>query len=160
MTTYAEVHGATLIQYPYGFAQLQAENEFTNYGGNSDFVLIFPKTDTAVKNGYTLEPVTVLAQPTFDPATQVCTQNVLPTLVGGIWALGWTVAPMPADQLAAQLKTKAQAALDKSDVTILRCIENRVVVPAEWATYRKALRALVASGTGTMPTQPAYPQGT
>jgi hypothetical protein len=54
----------------------------------------------------------------------------------------------------------AQAALDKSDVTILRCAENGVAVPAAWAIYRAALRASVGGAPNSLPAQPAYPQGT
>lgn len=59
---------------------------------------------------------------------------------------------------------QAQAALDKSDVTILRCTENGVAVPSTWATYRAALRAIVRATIGDatqpLPTRPAYPSGT
>lgn len=59
---------------------------------------------------------------------------------------------------------QAQSALDKSDVTILRCTENSVTVPTAWATYRAALRAIVRATTGDatlpLPTRPAYPSGT
>lgn len=34
---YAEVNGDTLIKYPYNFDQLQAENPYTNFGGNYDY---------------------------------------------------------------------------------------------------------------------------
>lgn len=56
---------------------------------------------------------------------------------------------------------EAQAALRESDITIMRCYEHGVVVPAEWATYRAALRAIV-SGTSTqaLPAAPGYPVGT
>lgn len=60
-------------------------------------------------------------------------------------------------------KSQAQAALAESDKTILRCYENAVVVPAAWATYRKALRTIVGASSGTpgvLPTIPAYPAGT
>ena len=61
-------------------------------------------------------------------------------------------------------KAQAQALLDKSDVTMLRCTENGVSVPASWAVYRKALRAIVAATSGDitqpLPTTPAYPAGT
>lgn len=65
-----------------------------------------------------------------------------------------------ADQLKATLIAKAQSALDKSDVTIIRCMENDTSVPVEWAQYRETLREIVASGTGNVPAQPAYPKGT
>jgi len=100
MSTYAEVLGTTLIQYPYTFTQLQIENPYTNYGSNTDFVNIFPFTDTATKCGFTLVPVTILPQPTFDPLNQLCVENTTPTLVNGIWELGWTVAPMSTIQAA------------------------------------------------------------
>lgn len=58
--------------------------------------------------------------------------------------------------------------LDKSDKTILRCIENGVSIPASWVTYRQQLRAIIAAAGGIsdvvvtdpLPTPPAYPVGT
>jgi hypothetical protein len=63
---------------------------------------------------------------------------------------------------AAALRVAAQTALDKSDVTIIRCYEHAVAVPSEWTAYRAALRAIVAGGstTGALPTMPTYPVGT
>lgn len=64
---------------------------------------------------------------------------------------------------ALPLKSQAQTALDASEITMIRCVENSVTVPAAWATYRKALRAIL-NGTDTtstsLPTRPAYPAGT
>ena len=61
------------------------------------------------------------------------------------------------------LPSQAQAALNKSDVTVLRCISAGVVVPTEWQTYRIALRYII-NGTDTsstyLPTVPEYPSGT
>ena len=57
-------------------------------------------------------------------------------------------------------KFMAQMALDRSDLTILRCMENGISVPSDWTTYRSELRAIVKSGGSSMPTQPAYPTGT
>lgn len=54
-------------------------------------------------------------------------------------------------------------ALQISDITVLRCYENAVAVPAEWHTYRNALRVIVAATSGDasipLPTKPAYPTG-
>lgn len=67
-----------------------------------------------------------------------------------------------AARAAAALKVSAQDALDRSDITVLRCHENAVAVPAAWQTYRTELRAIV-SGTSPateLPARPEYPEGT
>lgn len=56
-------------------------------------------------------------------------------------------------------KTQAQAALDKSDTTVLRCVSAGITVPADWQAYRVALRSIVASGVGPLPVMPGYPAG-
>lgn len=63
----------------------------------------------------------------------------------------------------ATLQSNAKAALDKSDITVLRCTENNIPVPAAWATYRAELRAIISSQSGdatqALPVRPAYPEG-
>lgn len=63
-----------------------------------------------------------------------------------------------------ELQTDARKELSKSDITILRCIENSVTFPSSWATYRSSLRAIISSPTGDpslgLPTKPTYPAGT
>lgn len=109
MTFYAEVQGTTLIQYPYGLAQLQAENPETNFTG-LDPIAIFPQTQTAIANGYTLAPVTVAAPPVVNPLTQTLVQDALPTLISGVWTLGWTVVALSqAQQAVAQALAGQQA---------------------------------------------------
>lgn len=65
-----------------------------------------------------------------------------------------------AAQAILDLKSQAQKALDKSDLTALRCIKAGVTFPAEWQAYVKALRGVVDTGNGPLPSQPAYPAGT
>ena len=61
-------------------------------------------------------------------------------------------------------QSQAQILLDKSDITIARCVENVVAVPAAWATYRKSLRAITGASSGDptqpLPVTPSYPAGT
>lgn len=79
---------------------------------------------------------------------------------------GNTAAPAQTDPTAAWAAHQgaARVALDSSDVTMLRCLENAVAVPAEWIAYRKALRSILSSSGGDatqpLPTRPAYPAGT
>lgn len=66
-----------------------------------------------------------------------------------------------AAMVAKEIQTQAQAAITKSDISIIRCIEAGITVPAEWQEYRAALRAIISgSGTTTMPKMPDYPEGT
>ncbi len=65
--------------------------------------------------------------------------------------------------LAAANSAEAKALLDSSDITILRCAEHGVAVPAAWSAYRGALRAIVSSGSVPQdgwPSRPAFPAGT
>lgn len=61
---------------------------------------------------------------------------------------------------AAGRLAQAQAMLDASDITMIRCVEHGLAVPAEWSTYRTALRAVVAAGgASALPSKPSYPAG-
>ncbi|MBB2999638.1 hypothetical protein FHX57_001969 [Paraburkholderia tropica] len=71
---------------------------------------------------------------------------------------------MVAAQALAGFQQDALAAIAKSDITLLRCIEHGVSIPAEWVTYRAALRVIISAPAGTttitgLPTRPAYPSG-
>lgn len=59
-----------------------------------------------------------------------------------------------------QMKQGAYSALVNSDTTVLRCLAAGIAVPADWISYRAALRAIVTSGVGPLPTMPGYPAGT
>jgi hypothetical protein len=76
---------------------------------------------------------------------------------GGAWT--FTTPPAPS---APDTRIAAKLALDLSDITMIRCFEHSVAVPAAWTAYRATLRAIV-SGTSTtapLPAMPAYPAGT
>ena len=74
---------------------------------------------------------------------------------------GNTPLPYEPDPAIAQaaLRGAAQAALDKSDTTLMRCYEAGLAVPAEWATYRGQLRGIVSgkSLATELPVRPEYP---
>lgn len=107
--------------------------------------------------------VVTVAQTDYDLAMARASRETLNVVNGKI-----VIVPAPAPTLAEAWKayqTQAQAALDASDVTVLRCVEKAIVVPTEWATYRASLRAIVGATTlgdptQPLPTKPAYPAGT
>jgi hypothetical protein len=81
-------------------------------------------------------------------------------------AVGWAhdngtfTAPPPPPP--APLAPPAKAALDASDIVVLRCCEHGVAVPEEWRSYRAALREIVncASAATALPPTPEYPANT
>ena len=81
----------------------------------------------------------------------------------GTWSFSPPSGPS-ASSLWSDYQGSALAALNTTDATILRCAENAVAVPAAWASYRKALRAIVGAATGDptkpLPTRPCFPAGT
>jgi hypothetical protein len=82
-----------------------------------------------------------------------------------------TVDELQANAVAAEaaahlddFKQQALAAFPSADVTVLRCVEHGIAVPAEWVAYRAALRTIISAPRGTvvtgLPVKPAYPAGT
>ena len=69
-------------------------------------------------------------------------------------------APPVVEPIPPTLTQQANALLGKSDVTLARCYENGIPLPAEWVTYRQTLRSIVVSNMGTIPSTPAYPSNT
>ena len=171
MTTYAEVQGTTLILYPYLFSTLQNQNPYTNYGDNYDVAYWFPQTQTAIENGYTLAPVTILPKPSYDINSQTCTQNTNPTLVDGVWTLDWTVATMTPEQQAAynyqvkaQNKLQASNLLTNTDWTAIASVADPslsnpyLANQGAFLSYRSQVRAIAVNPPVTPVTSwPAVP---
>ena len=168
MTVYAEVQGNTLVQYPYTLGSLMAENPYTIFGSDPNIAEIFPETNIAIEKGYALQPVTFAAQPTYDPATQLCVQNSSPTLINNVWTLEWTVSQMTPDQETAwqtqqksNNKTQAQQLLSETDWSEIPSVTNTSNTPhlvnsADFVTYRNALRSIAVNPpvTAAWPTKP------
>ena len=144
---YAEVKGTDLIQYPYGFSQLQADNPYTNYGSNQDVAYWFPQTTTAIENGYTLAEVVLAPKPGYDPARQTCTQNSQPVLIDGVWTLGWQVTDFtPQEQKAYDdnqrqvNQQQASSLLSQTDWTTISTVAD----PAQSQPYLANQEAFIA----------------
>ena len=96
----------------------------------------------SVAPGYVSQPGESDPLPTWPPQP-----GELPSY--DVWALALANAPLVA---------QAQAALDKSDVQVLRCYEGGAPLPATWVAYRQQLRDIVSEkAAGPVPEHPAWP---
>jgi hypothetical protein len=166
MTTYAEVQGTTLILYPYLFSTLQEQNPSTNFGDNYDVAYWFPQTQTAIENNYSLAPVTILPQPGYDPSTEICVQDINPTLLAGVWTLGWTVTTMTPEQkddydqtIKDQNKQQAMRLLASTDWTAFPSVgdpaqsDPYLVNQSAFVAYRSQVRAIAVTPPTTLVTE-------
>lgn len=168
MTVFAEVHGDTLIRFPFTAASLREENPYTIYNTEPDLFTIFPQTDVAKKNGYSLVPVNYLPQPTYNPDTQICSQDAQPKFVNNEWVIDWAVTNMTPEQQQqvvnqklAAVKTKATGFLQATDWVEIPSVKDTTVTPhlvnqADFITYRLALRAIAVNPT-VLPNWPTIP---
>ena len=147
MSMYAEVHGSTLIRFPYTHGSLMEENPFTNYGNDPHLPSVFPTTETAVRRGYSLVEVTVQPEPTIDTRTQKLERQA-PSLKNGVWSIGWNVIQKSAQEMADEAAAKATAVRTDRNSRLSACDWTQLAdSPADdlaWATYRQALRDVPA----------------
>ena len=166
MTVYVEVKGTQIIQFPYTLGSLQAENPYTDFGPDPDIAAVFPQTQTAIDNGYTLAPVVYLPTPSYDPATQVAIQDSQPTLDNSTWEIGWTVrlmTPEEADAARNQVKAQASQLLSNTDWTSIPSVSD----PAQsnpflanqqaFLQYRNQVRAIAVNPPTYVSNWPVVP---
>lgn len=110
--------------------------------------------------------VTQVAEPT-DPSLVILGFDV--ENINDVWTQVWQTRAKTADELAADIRSQAQALLDESDNVAIRCIKAQVPYPTVWLNRDVALRLCVKNGTGSIPDYPrnddpeksiAYPAGT
>jgi hypothetical protein len=143
---YAETNGANLILYPYGFAQLQKQNPYTNYGDNQDVAYWFPQTEIAITTGNILSEVIIATKPIINEATQSVEEDT-PTLINEVWTQNWVVTTLTSDQQATLTTNESVKIRQQRDAKLTACdwtqtSDNPIANKTAWATYRQALRDL------------------
>jgi hypothetical protein len=114
----------------YSIGQLRRDNPNTS----------FPKSPSdALLADWGVYPYTVQDQPAVDYMTQTLTQTAL-TEVNGAWTQGWEVSKLPVEDAGRNIRAQRDYLLQDSDWIVSRSYERGEPVPADWATYRQALR--------------------
>jgi len=159
---FAEVNNQTVVTYPYDYDTLVKKNPSTRFP-QEDLVTLYQGTEANLA-GNELVRVVMADEPAYDKKTQTAVQDSQPSLVGGVWTLGWSIQTLSAED---------QAAKQTQQATIVRNDRNRRLsdtdwtqgkdipdnVSGVWVAYRQALRDVPAqSGFPWDVTWPAKPE--
>jgi hypothetical protein len=157
---FAEVNNQTVVTYPYDYDTLVKKNPSTRFP-QEDLLSMYQGTEDNLA-GNELVRVVTADEPSYDRKTQTVVLNSQPSLVNGVWTLGWSVQALSAEEQAEKQARQASIVrrdrnnrLTESDWTQ---IDDAPVDKQAWAAYRQALRDL-STQIGfpwevTWPTQP------
>lgn len=148
---FAEVNNQTVVTFPYDYDTLVKKNPSTRFP-QEDLLSMYQGTKDNLA-GNELVRVVMADEPSYDKKTQTAVLNSQPSLVNGVWTLGWSIQALSAEEQAA--KQAQQASIVRHDrnnrlsETDWTQVEDSPVDKAAWATYRQALR--------DVPTQAGFP---
>jgi hypothetical protein len=160
---YAEINGNSVITFPYDYDILVSHNPFTNFP-QKDIVTLYTGTNADL-SGNQLVAVTEESAPAYNQQTEYIVLNTQPTLVNGIWTLGWTINTLTTDQQNSATTAQAATIRQQRDAKLTACdwtqtSDNPIANKTAWATYRQALRDLTKeSGFPWDMTWPTEPTG-
>lgn len=131
---YVKITNGNVDTYPYSVGQLRRDNSNTS----------FPKRiPDAVLEDWGVYPVTAASQPSYAERVQILSHDAAPTLVNGVWTIGWVVANKTSDQIsqydsdaASNNRVQRDLLLAETDYFALA----DVTMDAAMTTYRQSLR--------------------
>lgn len=159
---YVKIVNNAVDVYPYSIKQLRVDNPNVS----------FPVSITAEQLAeWGVYPVTIAADPSYDPLTHKIQQATEPVLVNGAWLVSKAVVALTAEEIQANYDAEAELVraqrdtlLKNSDWVTVKAVDQNaqdnlgIQVPQVWLDYRQALRD-VTSQSGfpynvTWPTAP------
>jgi hypothetical protein len=131
---YVKITNGNVDTYPYNVGQLRRENSNTS----------FPKQiPDDMLESYGILPVTFADMPSIDDRTQRIEQETAPSLVNGVWTVGWAITSKTSDEISAHdadvIKSKRDRRNALLSVTDYFALTD-VTMDAAMTTYRQALR--------------------
>ena len=145
---YVKILNGSVGTFPYSVKQLKQDNANTS----------FPASVSGLDlSDYGVYSVTVSTKPS-SAHDEKAVSNDAPTLVDGVWTLGWTVRDLTADEIAAEassVRYERDELLTQSDWTQMPDSPFDDSTKASWATYRTALRDI--SAQTDFPTNVTWP---
>jgi hypothetical protein len=137
---HVKITNGTVDTYPYSVGQLRRDNPQTS----------FPKQiPDEMLASFNVYPVTVENMPSINDRTQKQEQQSIPSLVDGVWTVGWSVSDKTSDEIseydasvALLNRQKRNGLLAQSDWTQMNDSPLSNEDKTAWAVYRSELRNL------------------
>jgi hypothetical protein len=135
---YVKITNGAVDQYPYTVGNLRRDNPNVS----------FPKNITSeTLQSYGVYPFTIADMPSYDAKTQKVVQEEEPTLVDGVWVVGWSIESMTQDEIdeynESEAKENRVARTMKLQDTDFYALSD-VTMSAEMTAYRQALRDITS----------------
>lgn len=92
---FAKIKDNEIIQFPYGYDDLQADNPYTRFTGIIDLKEIFDNSELSVIHGYELVEVTIEKKPDILEPIEIAILSDIPTKEDNKWMLRWSVEFAP-----------------------------------------------------------------
>jgi len=147
---YAKIQNGSVVEYPYGFGQLQKDNP------NTSFALPITAEVYAEHGVY---PVTNTEQPVVNHTKRVIAGT--PSLVNGAWVQTWVVQDVPTEELQQLTTSQAHAVRQLRDEKLKETdwrFRSDLTPSQDWKNYCQALRDVTAQSgfpwEVTWPTKP------
>lgn len=115
----------------YSLEQLKAENPQTS----------FPEAPSdSLLAEFSVYPFTVDAQPAYDSLTQIAVAGDYVQDASGAWSLPWAVQNLSLEEASGNVRRRRDQLLSDTDWVVIKATEQGQPIPADWTTYRQALR--------------------
>lgn len=135
---YVKITNGVVDSYPYTIGQFRRDN------ANISFPKNIPEE---MLNEYDVFNAQEVNEPEYNEKTHKIEKQELPSLIDGAWTLGWDVVELTAeektqfeDDKADHMRRVRDSLLAETDWTA----NSDVIMSAEMATYRQALRDITA----------------
>jgi len=156
---FAEIKNGVVVTFPYDYDTLTKKNPYTKFD-QTDLFTMYAGTDDNL-DGNELVRVTQIEPPTFNEQTQKIIQNAAPTLINGVWTLGWSIQTLTQAEQNEQTTAKARFVRQTRDAELAKTdwrFRSDMTPSQAWKDYCQALRD-VPSQAGfpwsvVFPTQP------
>jgi hypothetical protein len=158
----ARVNAGGCVKFPYTQDTLQEENPHTAFDFSAPLPELFAATESAFITGDTVVEVVLAANPGYVTADKEVVQGTTPTLIDGVWSLGWDIISKTEADLA-EAETEACKQVDDKINFVIAEIEqelsgNENLTPEQIQNRQEYIQALreISQQVG-YPWKVAYP---